>query len=84
MPDVGTLSALVHASLSYHDIYVALREELVTAAQLQELSERKVDILMPCTFVEIQVRGDGEPKMELESAIQSLWDQIYGPGIEDS
>ena len=75
MPNVSTLSALIHASPSYHDIYVALHEELFTAATLQELSERKIDILMPCSFVEIQVRGDGEPNMELESAIQSLWDQ---------
>ena len=75
MPNVSTLSALVHASPSYHDVYIALREELFTAATLQELSERNLDILMPCSFVEVQVRGNGEPKTELEFAIESLWDQ---------
>lgn len=44
IPDVGTLSALVHASPVFHEVYIAKRCEILTSVTLRELSRIKLDV----------------------------------------
>ncbi len=78
IPDVATLSALIHASPTYHELYAALREEILTSITLKELSARDIELLPPSPFVEIRVYGVSRPREDLWHAIQSLYHQA-GP-----
>lgn len=53
LPDITTLSALVHASPAYHATYAANRGEIFTYFTIKELENRNTDILMPASFVEV-------------------------------
>ena len=75
IPDVATLSALVHASPCYHSLYLALREEVLTCITFRELSARNVRIITPLSFAQVRVRGYGEPRRELQAALWSICDQ---------
>lgn len=75
IPDVATLSALIHASPTYHELYAALREEILTSITLKELSARDIELLPPSPFVEIRVYGVSRPREDLWHAIQSLYHQ---------
>lgn len=75
IPDVVTLSALIHASPTYHELYAALREEILTSTTLKELSARDINLLPPSPFVEVRVYGPWKPREDLWHAIQSLYHQ---------
>jgi len=75
LPDVATLSALIHASPTYHELYAALHEEIFTSITLKELSARDIKLLPPSPFVEIRVYGPWKPREDLWHAIQSLYHQ---------
>jgi hypothetical protein len=75
IPDVATLSALIHASPTYHELYAALREEILTSITLKELFAREIKLLPPSPFVEIRVYGLSKPREDLWHAIQSLYHQ---------
>ena len=75
IPDVATLSAVVHASPCYHSLYLAVREEVLTAITFRELSARNVCIITPLSFAQVRVRGYGEPRRELQAALWSICDQ---------
>ena len=75
IPNVATLSALVHASPCYHSLYLALREEVLTSITFRELSARNVRIITPLSFAQVRVRGYGEPRRELQAALWSICDQ---------
>lgn len=42
MPDVNTLSAIVHASPVYHAIYLAKREKILTEVTLRKIEELEI------------------------------------------
>lgn len=70
MPDINTLSALVHASPIFHAVYLVNREEVLTKTTLRELSTRKqpIDIdelLKPAALCNIVTRnGDLNPNLK--------------------
>lgn len=75
LPDVATLSALTHASPIYHELYAALRKEILTSTTLKELFARDIKLLPPSPFVEVRVYGPWKPREDLWYAIQSLYHQ---------
>jgi len=75
VPDINTLSALVHASPIFHAVYLANREDILTETTLQELSSRDQtlsidELVKPAALCNI-VTKNGELDLNLEPAIIS-------------
>lgn len=77
-PDVGTLSALVRASPTFHAVYLSAREECLTQATLCDLKTRDVDILTPHTFIEVCIKGNRSTSPVLKQAIQECYRATQG------
>ncbi len=77
MSDVASLSSLIHASPSYHAVYRAMRNEVVTMVTLQEPESHDLHIQEPMSFVEICVHGGQYPDRYLRSAIADCQDQAW-------
>ncbi len=58
LPDISTLSKLVHASPAYHSTYTVNREAILTKVTLQDLEDRDIDLFEPTSFMEVSVRKD--------------------------
>lgn len=86
MPDIGTLSALVHSSAIFHRVYSTNRSGVLTKVTLSVLREklRKQEngAPKPTTFWEIIVPGK-KVNPNLQPAIRSLCAQGHS-GTEDS
>lgn len=75
LPDINTLSALVHASPVFHAVYLAIREDILTKTTLRELSTKNQslnidDLLKPASLCHFVTRN-GELDPNLESAIKA-------------
>lgn len=75
LPDINTLSALVHASPVFHAVYLAIREDILTKTTLRELSTKNQflhigDLLKPASLCHF-VTGTGELDPSLEFAIRA-------------
>ena len=55
LPDISTLSNLVHASPAYHELYVANCEKIFTAVTINGLEGKGIDILKPTPFVLVRI-----------------------------
>ena len=55
LPDISTLSNLVHASPAYHELYAANCETIFTAVTINELEGKGIDILKPTPFVLVRM-----------------------------
>lgn len=75
IPDIATLAALVHASPSYHAVYLSTREKCLTDVTLRELSGRNIDILTPYSFVEVCTKGNRVTTKFLKSTIEHCYIQ---------
>ena len=72
LPDITTLSALVHASPAYHAAYAAYaanREKIFTCFTIKELKNRDADILTPASFVEVNTPDNEARRSYLKSAV---------------
>ena len=56
LPQISTLSNLVHASAAYHRVYAANREAIFTAVTIRELESRDIDILKPTPSAAVLIR----------------------------
>ena len=80
MPDINTLSALIHASPIFHAVHLANREDVLTKTTLQELSTRKRSInidelLKPATLCHV-VTKIGKLDQNLKLAIKACHAQV--------
>ena len=77
MPDIASLSALVHASPNYHASYLGNREAVFTIVTLRSLQSQGVKILPACSAAKVYLReGQWARKGELKMAFQCLYRQI--------
>lgn len=76
MPDLKTLSALLHASLQSFKAYTAARDEIWTQVTVRELAARVPDLLRPKPCVQVSVKGSGNPDPNLRPALEKLYRQI--------
>ena len=58
LPQISTLSNLVHASAAYYRVYTADREAIFTSVTIRELESRDIDIFKPTPFANVLVRKD--------------------------
>lgn len=72
-PDVATLSALIHASPTYHAVYLSAREECLAKATICDLESRGIDVLTPHTFIEVSIRGNRHFNPVLKQAIEHCY-----------
>ena len=91
MSDLGTLSALVHASPSFHDAYVAMRKELLPLITWRTLKNRGIDVLKETPASEIVVSKSGQKFLKgnhtlyLETLINICRSQVrHGPPFENT
>lgn len=74
-PDLKTFQNLVHASPSYHAVYLTARKQILTTMALRQLAVRAIDFFQPSSRLEVYVKG-GPPgiaktvKSAIESCIQ--------------
>lgn len=72
LPDIASLSALVHASPAYHALYAAHRERILTRFTVVELSNRSINVTQRASFLEVNVKGDGLPSPHIKTGILAL------------
>ncbi len=75
MPDINTLSALIHASPIFHAVYLANREDILTKATLRELSTKNQslnldELLQPASLCHL-VTKNRKLDRNLEPAIKA-------------
>ena len=81
MPDIASLSALVHASPNYHASYLGNREAVFTIVTLRSLQSQDVKILPACSAAKVYLHeGQWARKGKLKMAFQCLYRQIEKPG----
>jgi len=75
LPDIKTLSALIHASPIFHAVYLANREEILTSTTLHELSTKdrpiSIDELLKAAALCHLVTKNGKLDPNLEPAIKA-------------
>ena len=77
MPDTASLSALVHASPTYHASYLQTRSAVFTTVTLRSLQSRGVKILPACSAATVFLReGELGGIEELRGAFQCLYSQM--------
>jgi hypothetical protein len=69
LPYIQTLSALVHASPAYHAAYAAFREQIFTRFTILELQKRRVNVLTPGSFLEVNTVDNALPNPLVKIAI---------------
>ena len=50
MPDVASLKAIVHASSQYHQVYLGMRESILTAVVRRMLDAKDLDLTIPYRY----------------------------------
>lgn len=76
LPYIQTLSALVHASPIYHAAYAAFLELIFTRFTILELQKRRVDVLTPGSFLEVNTIGNEIPKPLVKIAILACHEAV--------
>jgi len=76
LPDITTLSALVHASPANHAAYAAHREGIFTNFTINELRNRDADITMPAAFVEVNTTDNEARKSHVKSGILTYHEAV--------
>ena len=61
VPDVATLSALIHSSPTYHAVHRTSRQSCPTQATLHDLQKRNIDVLKPRAYIEVCLRENRIP-----------------------
>ena len=80
MPDIASLSALAHASPTYHASYLENRDAVFTIVTLRSLQSQGVNILSACVAATVFLReGELASEAELKVAFQCLYSQIKKP-----
>jgi len=69
LPYIQTLSALVHASPAYHAAYAAFREQIFTRFTILELQKRRINVLTPGSFLEVNTVNNEVPSPFVKKAI---------------
>lgn len=72
LPDVQTLSSLIHASPAYHAVYTGDREALLTSSTLRDLQGRDINIFKDELITQVQVRERDRPNICLGTSSPTL------------
>ena len=76
VPDLKSMGALVHASPSYHQLYVAERERTLTRLTLADLAERGIELPEHrMAILDYSVR-DGFPSRRLQETLRAYYSQL--------
>lgn len=81
LPYIQTLSALVHASPAYHAAYVAFREQIFTRFTLLELQKRRINVLTPGSFLEVNTISDEIPNPLVKVAILACHEAVHAKKV---
>lgn len=76
LPYIQTLSTLVHASPAYHAAYVAFREQIFTRFTILELEKRRVNVLTPGCFLEVNTVDNEVPSPLIKVAILACHEAV--------
>lgn len=79
LDDIKCLRSLVLVSPSFHQIYLANRERVLTKATFRELQSRSRTMNIPSLIAvsEVGFKDDEPPPEELKSAINSIYDYFH-------
>lgn len=75
LSDIQSLVAVIQASPSLLNLYLATRECLLISITINELLTKKIDILTPAALLEVRVSFTGVP-WALQPALKSLYHQL--------
>lgn len=76
LPNITSLSSLVHASPTYHSTYLDNRQAIFTTITLRTLQSRRSKILPSCSAAQVCLQSAEPPCAEVQSAFQSLYKQV--------
>lgn len=71
MPDVASLKAIVRASSQYHQVYLSMRERILTGVVLRMLDARSLDLTIPYKY-KAWAGNTQKPNRIIEHAAQTL------------
>ena len=74
--DIDILSAIVHASPGFHNVYASVREEIFTMITLRELLARNINFTTGITSAGLNVPEGVKPTQELQDALKMLCNQL--------
>lgn len=81
LPYIQTLSALVHASPAYHAAYATFREQIFTRFTILELQKRRINVLTPGSFLEVNTVDNALPKPLVKVAILACHEAVHAKKV---
>ena len=75
--EMKCLRSLVLASPSFHQIYLANRERVLTRTTFRELQSRSINMPSLIAVCEVRLKNDHPPSEELKVVMQSLYDYFH-------